>query len=73
MMSDAIFRDGFARLCKFSLSFDAWLYHTQIRELTDLARTFPAVPIVIDHVGGPLGIGLMKASGMRSSRHGGAI
>ena len=57
MMSDAAFRDGFARLGKYGLSFDAWLYHTQIRELTDLARAFPAIPIVIDHVGGPLGIG----------------
>jgi len=57
MMSDPAFRDGFARLGKFGLSFDAWLYHTQIGELTDLARAFPETPIVIDHVGGPLGIG----------------
>jgi L-fuconolactonase len=57
MMSDPAFRDGFARLGKFGLSFDAWLYHTQIGELTDLAWEFPDIPIVIDHVGGPLGIG----------------
>ncbi|MGD0105529.1 MAG: amidohydrolase family protein [Rhodopila sp.] len=57
MMADAAFRAGFARLGKFGLSFDAWLYHTQINELTDLARAFPEIPIVIDHVGGPLGIG----------------
>ena len=57
MMSDPAFRDGFSRLGKFGLSFDAWLYHTQIGELTDLARAFPETPIVIDHVGGPLGIG----------------
>jgi L-fuconolactonase len=57
MMSDPAFRDGFARLGKFGLSFDAWLYHTQIGELTDLAWDFPDIPIVIDHVGGPLGIG----------------
>jgi predicted TIM-barrel fold metal-dependent hydrolase len=57
MMADPAFRDGFARLGKFGLSFDAWLYHTQIAELTDLARAFPDIPIVLDHVGGPLGIG----------------
>ena len=57
MMSDPAFRDGFGRLGKFGLSFDAWLYHTQIAELTGLARAFPEILIVIDHVGGPLGIG----------------
>jgi L-fuconolactonase len=57
LMYEPAFRDGFARLGKFGLSFDAWLYHTQIAELTDLARAFPDTPIVLDHVGGPLGIG----------------
>jgi predicted TIM-barrel fold metal-dependent hydrolase len=51
------FRLGFAELEKRNLSFDAWLYHTQIPELTDLARAFPNVTIVFDHFGGPLGIG----------------
>jgi len=54
---DAAFREGFARLAKFNLSFDAWLYHTQIPDLTDLARAFPETAIVMDHFGGPLGIG----------------
>jgi predicted TIM-barrel fold metal-dependent hydrolase len=57
IMADPAFRDGFAQLAKFGLSLDAWLYHTQIGELTDLARDFPGTPIVINHVGGPLGIG----------------
>jgi len=51
------FREGFAELGKLDLSFDAWLYHPQIPELTDLARTFPETPIILDHCGGPLGIG----------------
>jgi predicted TIM-barrel fold metal-dependent hydrolase len=51
------FRAGFAELGKRSMTFDAWLYHTQIDELTDLARAFPQVTIVLDHFGGPLGIG----------------
>ncbi len=51
------FREGFACLRQLGLSFDAWLYHTQITELTVLAREFPEVAIVLDHVGGPLGIG----------------
>ena len=31
--------------------------HTQIPELTELARAFPNTTIVFDHFGGPLGIG----------------
>ena len=54
---DDTFREGFAELGKRSLSFDAWLYHHQIPELTDLARAFPDVTIIFDHFGGPLGIG----------------
>lgn len=57
------FREGFARLAKYKLSFDAWLYHHQIPELTVLARAFPETPIVLDHFGGPLGIG--KHAGRR--------
>jgi predicted TIM-barrel fold metal-dependent hydrolase len=50
------FRAGFAQLAPLGLSFDAWLYHPQIPDLTALARSFPGTPIVLDHVGGPLGI-----------------
>jgi predicted TIM-barrel fold metal-dependent hydrolase len=51
------FRKGFAQLEKYGLSFEAWCYHTQIPELIDLARAFPATTIILDHFGGPLGIG----------------
>lgn len=56
MLATAEFRAGFAELGKRGLSFDAWLYHPQIKWLTGLARAFPGTPIVLDHVGGPLGI-----------------
>jgi L-fuconolactonase len=51
------FREGFAELNPLNLSFDAWFYHTQLGELTDLARAFPETTIVLDHFGGPLGVG----------------
>ena len=57
MLGHADFREGFSRLAPLGLSFDAWLYHTQIDELTALARAFPDTQIVLDHVGGPLAIG----------------
>jgi len=57
LMADATFRVGFAQLAPLDLSFDAWLFHTQIDELTNLARAFPQTKIVLNHVGGVLGIG----------------
>jgi L-fuconolactonase len=51
------FREGFARLAPNGLSFEAWQYHTQLPDLLDLARAFPDTKIMLDHVGGPLGIG----------------
>jgi predicted TIM-barrel fold metal-dependent hydrolase len=57
LLGDARFRAGFACLAPLGLSFDAWLYHAQFGELTALARDFPGTTIVLDHMGGPLGIG----------------
>ena len=57
VLLDPKFREGFAYLHKYNLSFDAWLYHTQLMELVDLARAFPETPIIVNHIGGPLGIG----------------
>jgi predicted TIM-barrel fold metal-dependent hydrolase len=58
LLLDPTFRKGFACLAPLGLSFDAWLFHPQIGELTDLARAFPDTRIVLDHCGGPAGIGV---------------
>lgn len=39
LLSDAKFREGFAYLNKYNLSFDAWLYYTQLADLVSLARS----------------------------------
>ena len=57
LLRDDAVRKGFACLQRQGLSFDAWLYHPQIPELVELARDFPDVPIILDHIGGPLGLG----------------
>lgn len=57
MFAQAAFREGFAVLGAMGMSFDAWLFHPQIGDLAELARAFPDTPIVLDHLGGPLGIG----------------
>ena len=57
LLLDSTFRKGFACLAPLALSFDAWLFHPQISELTDLACAFPDTRIVLDHCGGPAGTG----------------
>ena len=51
------FRSGFKFLAPRNLSFDVWCCHPQIPDATDLARAFPDTTIVLNHFGGPLGIG----------------
>ncbi|MDA3039591.1 MAG: amidohydrolase family protein [Actinomycetota bacterium] len=65
LMADREFRTGFDVLGRMGLSFDAWLYHTQLADLVDLARAHPDTTVILDHLGGPLGIGPFK--GQRSA------
>jgi len=51
------FREGFARLVRRGLPYDAFIYHPQLPDVIDLADSFPDATIVIDHCGGLLGIG----------------
>ena len=51
------FRAGFAQLAPRRLTFEAWCYHRQIPDVTALARAFPDTTIILNHFGGPLGIG----------------
>ncbi|MGB9366776.1 MAG: amidohydrolase family protein [Xanthobacteraceae bacterium] len=61
-MADAKFREGFGALTRMGYSFDAWMYHPQLDELTDLATAFPDAKIVLNHCGGPVGINAYKHS-----------
>lgn len=57
MLASKEFREGFSCLANHGLSFDAWLVHPQLPELVDLARAFPETAIIVNHIGGPMGIG----------------
>jgi predicted TIM-barrel fold metal-dependent hydrolase len=57
LMGDKTFREGFACLAPLNLTFDAWLYHPQIGDVTALAQAFPGTGICLNHIGGPLAIG----------------
>jgi len=54
---DATWRAGFSRLAKLGLTFEGWCYHPQLSEMTALAQTFPDTTIILNHVGGFLGVG----------------
>lgn len=54
---DPTFRSGFARLNAKGMTFEAWLYHPQLGDLLDLLRAYPDQPVVLNHFGGPLGVG----------------
>ncbi|MFM9937995.1 MAG: amidohydrolase family protein [Hyphomicrobiaceae bacterium] len=51
------FRTGFKHLARRQLSFEVWCAHTQFPDATSLARAFPDTTIVLDHFGGPIGMG----------------
>jgi len=54
---DGQFQKGVEQLDALNLTLDAWNYHNQINELTELAKCLPNLKIVQNHFGGPLGIG----------------
>jgi predicted TIM-barrel fold metal-dependent hydrolase len=51
------FRAGFKHLAPRGLTFEAWCYHPQIPDVTALARAFGDTTIILNHFGGPLGVG----------------
>ncbi len=57
VLLDPAFRKGFAYLRQYGMTFEGWVYHTHIADLTDLARAFPDTTIIFNHLGGPIGVG----------------
>jgi predicted TIM-barrel fold metal-dependent hydrolase len=57
LVLDTTFREGFAQLAPLGLSFESWQYHPQLADAIDLARAFPDTTIILNHVGGVLGVG----------------
>jgi L-fuconolactonase len=57
VLLDPKFREGYAHLDRYNMSFEGWLFHPQTKELVDLARAFPNTTIILNHLAGPLGVG----------------
>ena len=55
MFARSDFRAGLHRLQGSGLVFETWIFHTQLGALADLARAFPDLVIVLDHIGHPTG------------------
>ncbi|RQP04156.1 MAG: hypothetical protein D1H97_19500 [Paracoccus sp. BP8] len=51
------FRAGVTELARRGLSFDAAVFHNQLGDIAELARAFPDMPIVLDHLGLAMGLG----------------
>ncbi|KUR73250.1 amidohydrolase [Novosphingobium sp. Fuku2-ISO-50] len=57
LLARADFRCGVARLHDRGHVLDVYAFHTQLGEVADLARAFPDLPIILNHIGGPIGVG----------------
>ena len=71
LLLDPAFRMGFACLAPLGLSFDAWLFHPQIGELTDLAHAFPdtescSITVAVRSASAVSRTGAMRLSGVES-------
>jgi L-fuconolactonase len=51
------FRAGLAQLAPLGLSYDVFLLEPQLGDAIDLAKSFPETTIVLNHTGGPVGVG----------------
>ena len=57
MLAAPNFRRGLDRMTRMGLAFDCIVYHPQLPEVAEMARAFPDLTIILNHVGRPLGIG----------------
>lgn len=57
LLRSAAFLEGAGAVAEHGLSLDIWAYQTQLDEVYALATALPDLTVVIDHCGGPLGVG----------------
>lgn len=51
------FLDGARTVAAHALTLDVWSYQTQLDDVRLLAESVPELSIIVDHCGGPLGVG----------------
>jgi L-fuconolactonase len=60
LLLDDGFRAGVRELGKRELTFDAWCFHPQLGDMAAFIRSAPGTTIILNHVGGPLGVGVYE-------------
>ena len=60
LLCDPAFQQGFGKLGPLGLTFETWIYSTQLQDVVALASKFPETTIIVDHMGGQLGVGPYK-------------
>lgn len=55
--SDPNVREAYAHFKKLNLSLDVYVPFNSLSDVADLARTFPDIPIIVNHFGNPVDIG----------------
>lgn len=61
LLTSSGFMKGFRHLSRIGLSFDAWLFHPQLPDLFSLASRYPETTVILDHVGGVVGVDRYRA------------
>ncbi len=56
-LRDPQFIEGARRLATYGLVLDIWAYQTQLPLVAAVARAVPELAVVVNHCGGPLGVG----------------
>jgi len=51
------FRQGVRLLGQRGLTYESWLFHHQIKSYIELAKAVPDTIVILEHLGGPLGVG----------------
>jgi predicted TIM-barrel fold metal-dependent hydrolase len=69
LLGSTAFREGFRQLAARSLTFDVAVWDPQLPEVADLAREFPDVGLVLNHMGLPVAVDLDRDDRMEVFRH----
>lgn len=57
LLGSPAFREGLREVVASHLVFNVWVYHPQLAEVAALADALPDLTIILEHCGGPLGLG----------------
>jgi L-fuconolactonase len=57
LLVDPRSKKAIACLRRMGMTLDAWVFFTQLEDTLDICRSFPDLTVIVNHTGGPLGLG----------------